>query len=88
MQRFKRRNRIKRAMASQPNLAVIHRCPMAIRSQKSTSLKQQHQIFSFRVGFEKQKLSAQRFLGLFGWTSITYDDWSVDWLIVALINHT
>ena len=81
---MKRRNTIKRAMASQPNLAVIHCYPMAIRSNTSTSLKQQHQTFSFRVGFEKQTLSAQRFLGLFGWTSITYDDW----LIVALTNHT
>ena len=75
-------------MASQSNLAVTHCYPMAIRQKISTSLKQQNQIFSFRVGFEKQKLSAQRFLGLFEWTSITYDDWSVDWLIVALINHT
>ena len=45
-------------MASQPNLAVIHRYPMAIRSKKSTSLKQQHRIFSFQVRFEKQTLSA------------------------------
>ena len=77
MQRFKRRNRIKRAMASQPNLAVIHRCPMAIRSQKSTSLKQQHQIFSFRVGFEKQMLSAQRFLGVV-WVDKHYLWWLVN----------
>jgi len=53
-------------MASQPNLAVIHRYPMAIRSQKSTSLKQQHQIFQFRVGFEKQTLSAQALLMMIG----------------------
>ena len=45
IQRFKRWNIIQRAMASQPNLAVIHRYPMAVTSQKSTSLKQQNQIF-------------------------------------------
>ena len=41
-------------MASLQDLGVIHCYPMAIRSKKSTSLKQQHKIFSFRVGFEKQ----------------------------------
>ena len=45
IQRFKGQNTIKRAMVSQPNLAVTHRYPMTVRSQKSTSLKQQNQIF-------------------------------------------